>query len=155
MLQKSFKGVVQTKLKFHPLPQAERRRSNEVLLLTTSVAGVSSHSSHCGELRKKGTCSEASLLKRKINRLEKGRTKKGFRSQFQIRSWFEPYLSAFQMSDFGPKGFMNRGTAGTSPHPGVHFTLEKQRTPSLHVCEKLLKKQTNKQKSTDFHSTRS
>lgn len=56
------------------------------------------------------------------------------------------------MSDFGPKGFMNCGTAGTSPLPGVHFTLEKQRTPSPHVCEKK-NNQTNKQKTTDFHST--
>lgn len=97
----------------------------------------------------KRTCREASLLKRKMNCLKKGKKKKGFRSQFQIQSWFELYLSTFQMSDFGPKGFMNCGTAGTSPHPGVHFTLEKQRTPSPHVCEKLFKK-TNKKNRLSF-----
>lgn len=56
------------------------------------------------------------------------------------------------MSAFGPKGFMNCGAAGTSPHPGVHFTLEKQRTPSPHVFEKLFLKKTTQNNRLSFNT---
>lgn len=72
MMRKSFQGIVQTKLKFHPLPQAETRQSNKVVFLITSVAGVSSH---CGELRNKNLQGGV-VVKKKDEVFKKGGEKK-------------------------------------------------------------------------------